>query len=458
MKIGFTVDNPKRDLKGIILITKHLLEKNHDVILFPMKYVSIDSIFSGIDVMVFNYIRPNNINLIKKLRFMGIKIFILDTEGGVVSENGLDSPKNWAKSFKDLKYYKYVDGYFFWGESIYKAFKDYSGIKDERLYLTGCPRYDQCHPRWSTIQEPRNIQHILINTNFSSINPSFSSNLEEEKIVMINTGWEKTYVEKLFNEMSKTLIKMLHEIKVIADSFPLQKFIVRPHPFENKYMYEDKFINQKNIIIDAEGDIFDAILGARCILHLNCGTSVDSYLSGVPPVSIEYLNTTFLSEHTPLPSKTSYCAYNLSDIKEIITNPNKALNYLERANVYKKYIEPFFYNPDGRASERIANILDKSSYESSLFPTVSPIKTINKDISFSYRIYSIFCLIFGTKFLSKIREIYSQQKKYKDFDIKRLKFLYSKINIDSNTAQFSHEKTPYTLLKNTAISIRSNQK
>ena len=114
MKIAFSIDNPQRDLKGILLISKYLLEKDHEVFLIPMHTLSIDTFLINPDVMVFNYVRPNNERLIKKVKDLGIKTFILDTEGGVLSENGLDSPKKWAENFKAKKYKDIIDGYFFW--------------------------------------------------------------------------------------------------------------------------------------------------------------------------------------------------------------------------------------------------------------------------------------------------------------------------------------------------------
>ena len=455
MRIGFTVDNPKRDLKGLIITSKHLIENGHDVVLFPMKYVSIDSVLSQLEIMIFNYIRPNNINLIKKLSSLGVKIYILDTEGGVISESGLDSPNNWAKSFKNLEYYKYVDGYFFWGERLFNAFKKHSGLEEEKLYLTGCPRYDQCHERWFSIQEPRHIDHVLINTNFSSINPKFSKSIEEEKLVMIDTGWEQAYVNNLFNDMSKTLVKFINEIKKIANTIPNQKFVVRPHPFENKKKYVDAFSNFKNIIIDDGGDIFDALLGAKCILHLNCGTSIDSYLSRVPPISIEYLNTSFLIKHTPLPSSTSYLVHSLNKLEEVISSPKTALSYLDNSDVYDQYIAPYFYSPDGKASDRIAFVLNKVKYRAKKNSILSLFFILIKDLNLIHKLYASFGFLFGTKLISIFREKIYHSQRDKKLDLENIKSIYKTIGIDSNLVKFSYLKLPKGIFRNSGILLSS---
>ena len=61
--------------------------------------------------------------------------------------------------------------------------------------------------------------------------------------------------------------------------------MVRPHPFENGDLYKNYFSDCENIVVDGEGDIFDSINGAKCILHLNCGSSVDGLLADIPSIS-----------------------------------------------------------------------------------------------------------------------------------------------------------------------------
>jgi len=454
MRIGFTIDNPKRDLKGLIITSKNLIQEGHEVVLFPMRYVSIDAILGQLDVMVFNYIRPNNLRLIKKLISNGIKIYILDTEGGILSEDGLDSPDNWARSFKQLRYHKYVDGYFFWGQRLYQAFKDHSGLKEDQLFLTGCPRYDQCHDEWSSIQEPRHKNHVLINTNFSSINPKFSSSKDEEKKVLVNAGWKKMYVNNFFDEMSEAFLCLIEEIKKISTSMPNQEFILRPHPFENKNNYTKIFLGYKNIKIDDGGDIFDAILGAKCILHLNCGTSVDAYLSGVLPISIEYLNTAFMQKHTPLPSSTSYQANSLSDLKSAITAPAATFKELEKLNVYDKHIAPFFYFPDGKASSRISSILAKIQLKSKKTTSLNIFLLLIKGQNFFNKIYKFSSYIFGTKLISNIRSLLSRSHKDKNLNIDHIKSIYKAIGLDSGSINFRYLKSFNRVLKNTAILIK----
>ena len=56
----------------------------------------------NLDSIILNYARPNNFDLIKKIKALGINVFILDTEGGVVSKNGADSVNNLPKNIKSL--------------------------------------------------------------------------------------------------------------------------------------------------------------------------------------------------------------------------------------------------------------------------------------------------------------------------------------------------------------------
>ena len=66
-----------------------------------------------------------------------------------------------------------------------------NGRDPERLEVTGCPRYDYCSAPWSALLEYIERDFVLVNTNFSAINPQFSRSAEDEIEVFIRTGWPR---------------------------------------------------------------------------------------------------------------------------------------------------------------------------------------------------------------------------------------------------------------------------
>ena len=419
MKIAFSIDNPQRDLKGILLISKYLIEKDHEVFLIPMHTLSIDVFFINPDVMVFNYVRPNNEKLIRRVKDFGIKTFILDTEGGVLSKNGFDSPKKWAENFKLKKYKDIVDGYFFWGAEQFNSFKEKSGLGKDSIHLTGSPRYDQCFPRWKKLIKKINENHILINTNFSSINPKFSRDKKTEKETFKSTGWGFEYTEKLYKETERVFPKFLEEIKKIAFALPKENFILRPHPFENISFYKSFFNKHNNIEVQACGEIFDATNEAKAIIHLNCGTSVDAFFLGIPSISLEYLNTDFLKKHTPLPSKISMKAFKREEVIKYI-NQNEKVSPEEKNNLFKMFIEPFFYGNDGLASERISKVILREVENPLKIDFINLTKGILKDSTILGFIFKFLSILLGTHLIFKLRKKFNFSLKDKEIYLEEI--------------------------------------
>jgi hypothetical protein len=72
----------------------------------------------------------------------------MDTEGGVLTDKGANSPKALSNYIKSSGFKDFLAGYFFWGHEIYNAFKVNSGMLEKGLHLTGCPRFDWASSRW----------------------------------------------------------------------------------------------------------------------------------------------------------------------------------------------------------------------------------------------------------------------------------------------------------------------
>jgi hypothetical protein len=109
------------------------------------------------------------------------------------------------------------------------------------------------------------------------------------------------------------------------------------------------------VVIDEEGDIFNAIRAADCIVHLNCGSSVDAIRAGKLPISLEYLNTPVLKLHTPLPSQLSWRVNSAEELVKAVS-----MDMVDNAFDWKlaqKIIEPWYHYNDGNSAHRVASFL-----------------------------------------------------------------------------------------------------
>jgi len=356
LRIALIVDNPRRDLRGLVLLAYQLAKRGAEVFVVPMYQQGYDLPLLAPDLIILNYARESNRGLLESYRNLGVRVAVLDTEGGVLSESGFDSPNNWAVSFRDFGLADLVDDYCFWGRAVYDAFRRHSGMDEAALALTGCPRYDVCNQPWSSLLTYPCTGFILVNTNFSAINPAFTRSDADEQRLFREQGWDASYVQNLFAELHSVFPRFLDTVEAIARALPGRTVRIRPHPFENEAVYHERFAGIPNVIIDGKGDIFNAIHGAECIIHLNCGSSVDVARMGKTPISMEFLNTEIMRQHAPLPSQVSCQAQDLESLLALVRDPVlRATRYdLVKA---RRQIEPWYHLSDGRAAERVADFV-----------------------------------------------------------------------------------------------------
>lgn len=353
MHIGFVVDHPKRDLQGAIMLAHALVQRGHHASIIPLYEQAVDVPLLGLDALIVNYARPANIDLVQGYVDMGLPVFVLDTEGGVLAEDGANAPDELAAYIRNSGYAKLLAGYLFWGSRLRQAFVNGSGMLAENLYATGCPRFDYASPRWCDVLDFPHGDYILVNANFPLVNPLFVSNPEEEKKTLTKAGWKVEYVDKLLADQRDILRNFLSTVNELAAHFPDRTFLVRPHPFENPDLYRDTFAAQPNVIVDGQGSVLNVIRHADCVLHLNCGTSVEATMLGRLPISLEFLNTQHMAKHSTLPSRISLRAESVEAVAAVLERLPEAVSAFDFDGNYQQFIHPWFHENDGAAAERV---------------------------------------------------------------------------------------------------------
>ncbi|MFP9136006.1 surface carbohydrate biosynthesis protein [Devosia sp. XGJD_8] len=352
------IDNPKRDLRGISLLAYALAREGRSSVIVPMYAQGYDLPLLSCESVVLNYVRQSNEDLVRTYRDLGMHIAVLDTEGGILSRAGLREPHNWARSLRETGLIDLVNDYFFWGDAVRAAFAQESGLQQDRMHLTGCPRYDLCSPPWNAALTYERKGYVLVNTNFSAINPGFTRSSDAEKHIFRSLGWDPEYVDTWFADMEALFPRYQDAVAELARALPNQTVLVRPHPFENETVYRQRFADIPNIVVDGRGDALNMIANAACIVHLNCGTAVDALLQRKPAISLEYLNTELLLDHTPLPSRLSIRASSFEALVGHVSDHLAAPGDFVPDGA-RDEIEPWFYKVDGKAAERVATILGR---------------------------------------------------------------------------------------------------
>lgn len=424
-RIGLIVDHPKRDLAGCVRIAYELARCGVESVLLPLYEQGIEAPLLGLDAVLLNNARPHYRYLIAGYREAGVSVFVLDTEGGVLGEAGFNAPFRIAQRFQESGLGALVDGYFFWGERLYEAFREHSGMSLEKLEVTGCPRYDICHSKWRGILEYPRRDFFLINTNFNAVNPLFASGKNADQQPLRSQGVTDAEIDGRYHAARGVFNKFVPELKRAVKVFDDSTFVLRPHPFERADYYRELFADCANLIVDDHGDVMAVLSACRSMLHVNCGTSVEATFLGVLPVMLEYANNDAARAMNPLPAQISRLAWSFEELAEILRHPEKATREFPFDAKYQEYIRPWFFRNDGEAASRVAQTLlsrlpQKPRNKRRPLLRLS-LRSGHSRSTMLQHIQGITATMAGSVMTRNIREIFDRGRIHKRFDCRQVK-------------------------------------
>lgn len=347
LKVALVVDNPLRDLDGLVLLAWQLAQRKVEAWLVPMYDQSFDVRAIGVDFVLLNYIRPNNLDHFYAYKAEGIKVGVLDTEGiagrssaefaGFVGKTG-------GAQFADL--------YCVWGPAQLRALQNANVASHDRLVLTGCPRYDYCANPWrdAVVRPEITRDYVLINTNFALTNPKFSAGPGTELQTMLKVGYAPDVAARFVEDAKIAHDGMIELVQNLVNCFPQEHFVLRPHPFENK----DPYINinhQGNFEIRQEATSVEWLNSCKVLIHLNCSTALEANMLGKPALSPAWLDTETI--RVPGPYSVSQHPQNLTHFISLLESVLKVDQ--EASDFSSQYIEDLYYKIDGHSADRVAD-------------------------------------------------------------------------------------------------------
>jgi surface carbohydrate biosynthesis protein len=419
-----------------------MARRGHETVILPFYHQPFDVPLLGLDAIVVNYVRATNADLLRAYRELGIRIFVLDTEGGILTEKGMNAPERWARSIRATGLTDLLDGYFFWGSHLADVFATEGVLPRDRIHVTGCPRFDVCAPKWRSILKFRQSGYVLVNANFPTINPRFSQSVAHEKKVMHGAGWDAAYLDELFTQQIDVFERYKQALLAFAQRKPNLQILVRPHPFENEDVYRDLFKNAPNVTVSGEGSSLNVINQSSCVLHLNCGTSVEAILLGKVPINLEFLNTELLRSHGRLPWQVSHLANTPQELETAVDNIetiDETFGFEER---YDKYILPWFHKGDGNAAARIADILSSFGGNGT---KVGARMLARSNATLGQRLQGLLFTATGSRLGGALREMVQRGRRDKSISIPMLRFFldaYSGVEQGKVGYQVRHARHP----------------
>ena len=259
---------------------------------------------------------------------------------------------------------KYIDKYLVAGNEIKSMMTKYlTHIDEEKIDVIGDPRFDLLKKRYYPFWESENNKlkrkygdFILINTNFATGNPKvglkniinfYNSNPDYSRNI------RKKYLHKT-NFIRDVMFDYIKVIKKLSNNYAKLNFIVRPHPSEDKTIYEKEFRNFKNIFITNEDNVTNWILASK-VIQYDCTTGIEAILA--KKFCISYIPKVDKKIIAWLPVRLSNQAKQFTSLCRLINlslqKPEFELNK-KSSNLLNKYL----YNYRRESSQKIVEIIN----------------------------------------------------------------------------------------------------
>ncbi len=309
-------------------------------------------------------ITPQRFKVLSFIKSFGFRIFGWDEEVLVYYSQELYRKRRIYKPSMAL-----FDGLFAWGNDS-AAIWNMDNDTNVPVYITGNPRGDLLRSEFESFfeQDVSNIKKeygdfVLFNSNFGSVNP-FATLYKKlpvpgEKVILSKIN-QKNYVADLAIYKNALFQKFLEIIPQLANNFPKQRFVIRPHPAESHEPWIKISKDCANVCVVRDGNIVNWLKACKLVLHNGCTTSIEARIMNVPVISynplVDERFDPFLPTRLSLPT---YSADELvSTLKSLIyANQNNSCLPYNTQKDFSEIIDNYITNPRGRLSSEL--ILDE---------------------------------------------------------------------------------------------------
>ena len=308
MRVCWIVDNKYRDLHNLFILKKNLKKIKINLIiinkfncleaidLFKPKLLVIPKI-SKLGIKISDYARKKN-----------IKIILVNCEGFVTK-------KKHSVFYPDLSKIKYLSK-IFCSSYAEKNFLLDNKFKN-KILMTGSLKYSRKIIKSKSINK---ITKVGIVSTSKYLSSRFSKNIIKEFYHRKDSGRE---IFKKFVNYELAFLDFLEKIKKQNNNI---KFIIRPHPLEDKSCYM-----HLNLEIDDSKTVDDFLNKVDLIINDYSTLSVESIINGVPVLNARNLISEKISElNDYFPAKLGFPLKSMDHLNKILNNKpfkfNKILN------------------------------------------------------------------------------------------------------------------------------------
>jgi surface carbohydrate biosynthesis protein len=362
-KIALMVDHPQRDLAGLVLTAFELAQHGAVCYLVPSILRRSEIWSLRPDLVMLFFLRRSYERFARHFLQAGIQFGLLDSEGGVWPDFESYTELLWD----DRALFREARPVCMWGPKLAEHMIEQEYFSRDQVLVTGSPRFDFYHPMWrSVLQEDSAAngnmngngntngsyrQRILVNTNFSVVNPRFGSPEASIKYHQ-ELGWSKDRAET-FTAMEKQAINAtIDMVRNLARDFPQTQIVLRPHPFEGPDIYR-KNLSGLNVEFNLTGPVLPQIQHASVVIQRSCTTGIEAGLASVPTISPQWIPAPYLM---PTVESVSLPSDSYSDLRaklDVILDP-KHVPVAETNRTIDRVIGDWFHRIDGTSYKRVS--------------------------------------------------------------------------------------------------------
>lgn len=357
-RVTLVVDSPYRDLPGMAILAMRLCSNGFQCYLSPYRFQDI--LETSPDFVLLPYLRTGNQDRVHQIANTGIRVGILDTEGGVAMP-GVDTFANIIGDSKSVR--QEISLYCAWAQCIADCLVEKGLFNSSQLEVTGTPRMDFYSDPWkdaileiTSEQNDYNDNLILFNGNFGAGNPGAGIGTMTNK--MLADAFNPDLANSIESNQKQALRLMANLANKVAARFPESTVVYRPHPFEGLDIYRDLLNSLPNLHLVREGPIYGWILRAKAVIQRGCSTAIEAGIAGVPAFSPIWVPLGWEIPNTD--SASVMC-----ESEEVILNSiddvlNNRFEYPQKVKYsIDQLTRDWFQDCDGKSHQRVSNVITK---------------------------------------------------------------------------------------------------
>jgi surface carbohydrate biosynthesis protein len=356
MRIALIVDNPYRDLPGMVLLARALCLRGATCFLVPFNQRELEVWPLAPDYLLMNHLRLVTEDLARRAIDADIKVGVLDTEAGVLTSADAFS----TTMAPDASVRHGISDFLSWGSKLAEHAVQKDWYLRGQVAVTGHPRFDyyadpwrQAALRMSSEAEDVPRPMVLVNGNFTLVNPEFRTPESEIGMLVERFGYDEAQVREWHDIQRQGLEQVTALANRLAALFPEATFVVRPHPFEKLETYHGLLDRRANLCAIKKGTVDGWILRSAAVVQRSCSTAVEAGLAGVPTFSPVWIPVAVCQPTAEAVSVPCEGEELLVERLGAVLGGRYAIPAEVRANL-DAVIRDWFYRVDGGSHKRVA--------------------------------------------------------------------------------------------------------